>query len=138
MNLKSQRRYGFVLLIVGIVLWAALLIFSDKSKNAVLIGSYGMALALIGLIRIIKTSRLLRDKEKAEDYEAMRKDERTVFIANKARSMALYISVLAQSVAGLVAYFAFDNLIVCQTLYLVTCVQCLTYYIYWIVYSKKY
>ena len=138
MNLKSQRRYGIILLAVGAILWAALLIFADKSKNSVLIGSYGMALALIGLIRVVKTSRLLRDREKAEDYEAMRKDERTVFIANKARSMALYISILLQSVGGLIAYFVFDKRIVCQTLYFVTCVQCLTYYIFWIIYNKKY
>lgn len=138
MNLKFQRKYGLILIIVGVILWAALLLFTEKSENSVLIGSYGMALALIGLFRVIKSSRLLRDKEKAEDYEAMRTDERTVFIANKARSMALYISILVQSAAGLVAYFAFDNLIVCQTLYLVTCVQCMTYYIFWIIYNKKY
>ena len=138
MNLKFQRKYGLILIVVGVILWAALLLFTEKSENSVLIGSYGMALALIGLFRVIKSSRLLRDKEKAEDYEAMRTDERTVFIANKARSMALYISILVQSAAGLVAYFAFDNLIVCQTLYLVTCVQCMTYYIFWIIYNKKY
>ena len=138
MNLKSQRKYGVVLIIIGVILWAALLIFADKSKNAVLIGSYGLALALIGFIRVVKTSRLLRDKDKAEDYETMRTDERTIFIANKARSMALYISILVQSVAGLIAYFVFDSLIVCRTLYFVTCVQCLTYYIFWIVYNKKY
>ena len=138
MNLKNQRRYGIVLTVVGLVGWAVFIFFVKETKNANLIGSFFAGFAAIGILRIIQSTKLLRSPEKAQDYEAMQKDERTVFIANKARSVTLYISILAQCIVSLIAYFAFDNLLVCQVLCITTSFQCLLYYIFWIIYNKKY
>ena len=138
MNLRNQRRYGIVLAIVGLVGWAVFVFLVKETKNTSLIGSFFAGFAAIGILRIIQSTKLLRDPEKAQDYEAMQKDERTVFIANKARSIAFYISILAQSIASIIAYFVFDNLLACQILCYITCFQCLVYYVFWIIYNKKY
>ena len=138
MNLKNQRIYGSVLTVVGLIGWAVFMFLVDETKNTNLIGSFFAGFAAIGILRIIQSTKLLRNPEKAQDYEAMQKDERTVFIANKARSTAFYISILAQCIVSLIAYFAFDSLLVCQVLCFTTCFQCLIYYIFWIFYNKKY
>ena len=138
MNLKNQRKYGIILAVVGLVGWAVFLFFVKETKNTNLIGNFFAGFAAIGILRIIQSTKMLRNPEKAQDYEAMQKDERTVFIANKARSMAFYISILAQCIISIIAYFVFDSLLVCQVLCFATCFQCLVYYIFWIIYNKKY
>ena len=138
MNLKNQRRCGIVLASVGLVGWAVFIFFVKETKNTNLIGSFFAGFAAIGILRIIQSTKLLRNPEKAQDYEAMQKDERTVFIANKARSIAFYISIIAQCIASIIAYFVFDSLLACQLLCYITCFQCLLYYVFWIIFNKKY
>ena len=138
MNLKNQRRCGIVLASVALVGWAVFIFFVKETKNTNLIGSFFAGFAAIGILRIIQSTKLLRNPEKAQDYEAMQKDERTVFIANKARSIAFYISIIAQCIASIIAYFVFDSLLACQLLCYITCFQCLLYYVFWIIFNKKY
>ena len=138
MNLKNQRRCGIVLASVAIVGWAVFIFFVKETKNTNLIGNFFAGFAAIGILRIIQSTKMLRNPEKAQDYEAMQKDERTVFIANKARSIAFYISIIAQCIASIIAYFVFDSLLACQLLCYITCFQCLLYYVFWIIFNKKY
>jgi len=138
MKLKDQRIYGIILMVIGLVGWTVFTFLVKESENTGLIGSFFAAFAAIGILRIIRSSKMLKDTEKAQDYETMQKDERTVFVANKARAMAFYISILAQCIASLIAYFAFKSLLTCQVLCFTTCFQCIVYYIFWIIYNKKY
>ena len=138
MKLKNQRIYGIILTAVGLVGWAVFIFFVKETKNTNLIGSFFAGFAAIGILRIIQSTKLLRNPEKAQDYEAMQKDERTVFIANTARSIAFYISIIAQCIASIIAYFVFDSLLACQLLCYITCFQCLLYYVFWIIFNKKY
>ena len=91
-----------------------------------------------GAVRLLRVYRLSRDPEKAADYDAMLKDERTVYVANKARSMTFFICVYAQLAAGLLALLVFKQPIIGQVLCLVTCAQSLIFCgTYWY-YNKKY
>lgn len=138
MNLKNRRIYGIVLAVIGVATWVLAFLLGGESDNSNYIGSFGAGLAVIGILRIVQSTRLLKNTERAADYEAMQKDERTVFIANKARSVTLAISIIAQCVAALIAYFVFGNELVQKVLLVTTCFQALIYYFFWIIYNKKY
>ena len=98
----------------------------------------GCGLFVCGAVRLLRVYRLSRDPEKAADYDAMLKDERTVYVANKARSVTFFICVYAQLAAGLLALLVFDQPVIGQVLCLVTCAQCLIFSgTYWY-YNRKY
>lgn len=138
MKLRSQKIRGIVFILIGVVGWLLGVFLLKENEQSNFVSGFFAGMVTIGIVSALKAARLMKDPEKAQDYETMQKDERTVFVANKARSMALYISVLAQCVAALTAYVFFKNVIVCKTLCYATCFQCIVYYIYWIIYNKKY
>ena len=83
-------------------------------------------------------SALMRDPEKAADYDASLKDERTVYVANKARSMAFFICIYVQLAAALLAILVFDQVLVGQVLCGLTCLQGLLYTVFYWHYDKVY
>ena len=54
-------------------------------------------------------------------------DERTAYVANKARSMAFFICIYVQLAAALLAILVFDQTLVGQVLCGLTCLQGLLY-----------
>ena len=96
------------------------------------------AIAAVGAVRLLRACRLSRDPEKAADYDASLKDERTAYVASKARGMALYICIYVQLAAALAAILIFKQTLVGQVLCALTCVQSLVYTgCYWY-YNRKY
>ena len=89
-------------------------------------------------MRLLRVSRLSRDPEKAADYEASLKDERTIYIANKARSLAFFACIYAQLAAGLLAILVFEQPLVGRVLCMVTCAQALIFTAAYWYYHRKY
>ena len=79
-----------------------------------------------------------RDPEKAADYDASLKDERTAYVANKARSMTFFICVYVQLAAALLAILVFEQPLVGQVLCGLTCLQSLLYTVFYWHYDKVY
>ena len=139
MSLKNQKKFAILWVIVGVVLWVAALV--PKWENTYYSGlASGMAgcFIVIGVIRLVRVRRWQKDPEKASDYEAALKDERTVYVSNKARSMTFFVSVYVQLAAGLIAIYAFDQLLLGQVLCYLTCFQCLLFTVLFRVYNKRY
>ena len=137
MKLKEQKKFGILWLSIGAALFLAGLLLGETEYGSY-IGGFGGGLTAVGLVRLLRVRRLSRDPEKAADYDAMLKDERTVYVANKARSMTFFICVYAQLAAGLLALLVFDQPLIGQTLCLVTCAQCVIFSgTYWY-YNRKY
>ena len=67
-----------------------------------------------------------------------RADERTAYVANKARSMALYICIYVQLAAALAAILIFKQTLVGQVLCTLTCLQTLVYTSCFWYYNRKY
>ena len=111
MKLKEQKKFG--------ILWL----------------SIGAALFLVGLLL---GRRLSRDPEKAADYDASLKDERTAYVANKARSMTFFICVYVQLAAALLAILMFEQPLVGQVLCGLTCLQSLLYTVFYWHYNNVY
>ena len=137
MKLKEQKKLGILYLVLGAVLFLiGLLTDADEKTNW--LSSFGSAIAVVGAARLLRVYRLTRDPDKAADYDASLTDERTAYVANKARSMAFFISIYVQLAAGLLAILVFDRPLVGQVLCGLTCLQSLLYTVFYWHYDKVY
>ena len=137
MNLQEQKKCGILVTVIGFVMFAIGFLLGDAHMGDFYNG-LGCGMFICGVVRLLRVYRLSRDPEKAADYEAMLKDERTIYVASKARSMTFFICVYAQLAAGLLAILVFDQALIGQVLCLVTCAQSIVFTaVYWY-YNKKY
>ena len=104
MNLQEQKKCGILVTVIGLVMFAIGFLLGDVHMGDFYSG-LGCGLFVCGAVRLLRVYRLTRDPEKATDYDAMLKDERTMYVANKARSVAFFICVYAQLAAGLLSAF---------------------------------
>lgn len=137
MKLKEQKKFGILWLSIGAALFLAGLLLGETGYSSYISG-FGGGLTAVGLVRLLRVRRLSRDPEKAADYDASLKDERTAYVANKARSMAFFISIYVQLAAGLLAILVFDRPLVGQVLCGLTCLQSLLYTVFYWHYDKVY
>ena len=137
MDLQERKKCGILLTVIGHGKFASGFLLGDAHMGDFYSG-LGCGLFVCGAVRLLRVYRLSRDPEKATDYDAMLKDERTMYVANKARSMTFFICVYAQRAAGLLARLVFKQPIIGQVLCLVTWAQSLIFGgTYWY-YNKKY
>jgi len=131
MKLKEQKKIGLLWLSIGVALFLAGLLLGETGYSGY-IGGFGGGLTAVGLVRLLRVSRLGRDPEKAADYDASLKDERTAYVANKARSMTFFLCVYIQLAVALLAILVFGQQLVGQVLLGLTCLQSLLYSVlYW-------
>ena len=138
MTLKNQKKWAILWVIVGAALWIIFTAIGGEDFRSGLLSGMGSAFIVVGVIRLVRVRRWEKDPEKAADYEAALKDERTAYVSNKARSMTFFISVYVQLAAGLIAIFVFDQKLLGQVLCYLTCFQCLLFTVLYRVYNKKY
>ena len=137
MKLKEQKKICILMIVIGLVLFVVGCLL-DEAHMGSFYNGLGCGIFACGAVRLLRVRRLSRDPEKAADYDASLKDERTIYVASKARSMTFFICVYAQLAAGLLALLVFGQPVIGQTLCLVTCAQSLTFTaVYWY-YNKKY
>ena len=137
MKLREQKKLGILYLVLGVVLFLIGLL-TDVSEKTNWLSSFGSAIAVVGAMRLLRVCRLIRDPDKAADYDAALKDERTAYVANKARALALYICIYVQLAAALAAILIFKQTLVGQVLCALTCVQLLVYTGCFWYYNRKY
>lgn len=82
MKLKEQKKLGMLYFVLGAVL--AIAGYFIKSSW---LASFGGGVCVLGLVRLLRAARLSRDPDQAADYDASLQDERTAYVANKARSL---------------------------------------------------
>ena len=133
MKLKEQKKFGILWLSIGAALFLAGLLLGETGYSSYISG-FGGALMGVGAARLLRVRRLSRDPEKAADYDASLKDERTAYVANKARSMTFFICVYVQLAAALV----FNQPLVGQVLCGLTCLQSLLYTVFYWHYNNVY
>ena len=137
MNLQEQKKCGILVTVIGLVMFAIGFLLGDAHMGDFYSG-LGCGLFVCGAVRLLRVYRLSRDPEKAAEYDASLKDERTVYISNKARSMTLFICVFVQLAASMLAILVFDQVLVGQVLCGLTCLQGLLYTVFYWHYDKVY
>ncbi len=135
MKLTAQRNFGIFWLIAGAALLAAGCL---SGTDGSLLSGFGGGFIACGAVRLLRVHRLGSDPERAADYEASLTDERTAYVANKARSMAFFISIYVQLAAALLAILVFEQPLVGQVLCGLTCLQGLLYTVFFWRFNRKY
>ena len=69
------------------------------------ISSFGIALAVVGLVRLRNYVIITRSEERIKKQEILETDERNIFIVNKARSVSFIVYTLLLCVAVIVLSF---------------------------------
>lgn len=95
---EGTEKLGMLYFVLGAVL--AIAGYFIKSSW---LASFGGGVCVLGLVRLLRAARLSRDPEQAADYDASLQDERTAYVANKARSLTFFICIYAQLLAVLAA-----------------------------------
>ena len=137
MKLKEQRKIGIIFLIAGAALFGVGLLTAE-SESLDWLSSFGSAIAFLGIARLLRVYRLSRDEDRAADYDASIKDERTAYVANKARSLTFFICMYAQLAASFLAIVVFRQTLVGQVLCIMTCVQAVIYSVCFWYFNRKY
>ena len=86
MNLQEQKKCGILLIAIGLVMFAIGFLLGDAHMGDFYSG-LGCGLFACGAVRLLPVYRLSRHPEKAADYDEMIKDESTMEVAKKARSL---------------------------------------------------
>lgn len=137
MKLKEMKKLGILYIIVGVVLFL-IGIVTDGAQGDNWFVMIGSALAAVGILRILKISRLNRNPEQAADYDASLQDERVAYVANKARSLTFFISVYAQLIIAFVLVLVFRQTLIGEAFCMLTGLQCVIYTLCFWHYSKRY
>ena len=133
MKLKDQKKLGTLYFVLGAVL--AIAGYFIKKKWG---GSFWGGVLVGGVVRLLRAARLSHDPNQAADYDASLQDERTAYVANKARSLTFFICIYAQLLAVLAAILVFHQPLIGKVLCALTCIQSLVYTgCYWY-YNRKY
>lgn len=85
MILKEQKKCAVVLLITGTVMFLTTWLTED-SHGFDFLNGLGCGLFFAGALRLLRIYRIGRDSQKAADYDIYVKDERTAYIASRARN----------------------------------------------------
>lgn len=97
----------------------------------------GMALVLVGVLRLVQFFRYCKDDAYREKYETEMADERNSFIRNKAWAWAGYLFILIAGVAVIVLKVLGQDL-VSQVISYMICVMLILHWGSYLVLRKKY
>ena len=132
-KLKTRLIIGIAYIVLGVAMTAVCII--SKTENQ-FISSLGLALAVIGIVRIRNHFLITKNEETIRKQEIAETDERNVSIANKARAAAFILYIFMASlfviVMGILDKIAFAQ----WASYSVGALVAI-YWICYIVYQKK-
>ena len=98
---------AIIYVVIGIILFGLSLVqILDQFWSGM-----GSALFTIGVIRLIRTHRFLKDEKFREKIEIEESDERNHFIRNKAWAWAGYLFVMIMAVASIVLKIAGQDIL---------------------------
>ena len=133
MKLKEQKKLGTLYFVLGAVL--AIAGYFIKSSW---LASFGGGVCVLGLVRLLRAARLSHDPNQAADYDASLQDERTAYVANKARSLTFFYLHLRAAACRPRSNSGFHQPLIGKVLCALTCIQSLIYTgCYWY-YNRKY
>lgn len=133
---KDLKKFSALVFPIGLVF--ILLGVLVEEETGCFYSGFGSGLLAVGIAKLVQYRRLAKDPEKLADYEASLKDERTVYVANKARSMTFFVTVYLELAAGLAALYFLPDPLVGKILCFAASAQCLVFVLIYWYYNKKY
>lgn len=133
--MKREKRT--ILSIIWVILGLVLIALSFAGKVDEFWNGMGFALAIVGVLQLLRTHRFMKNEAYREKVEIAETDERNHFIRCKAWAWAGYLFVIITAVSSLVFKFMGQDLLS----YAASMAVCLLLVLYWVAYyvlQKKY
>ena len=133
-KLKQRLYIAVSYIVIGLVLIAAGAL--NHFENQFLF-SFGMALTMMGILRLIRHRKITKDESTIRRQEVAETDERTLMMAEKARSWAFTYSILIAGIAVIVLSLLGKH-DTAQPFAWYVCGQVSLYWICWLFARKKF
>ncbi len=101
-KLKTRLYLAISYIVLGVGMIAAGFITGTDNQ---FVSSYGLALAVVGIVRLKQYFRITKNEERIRKQEIAETDERNIAIVHKARSITFSIYVLLACVVVIVLSF---------------------------------
>ena len=133
-KLKQRLYIAVSYIVIGLVLIAADAL--NHLENQFFF-SFGMALTVMGILRLIRHRKVTKDESTIRRQEVAETDERTLMMAEKARSWAFSYSVMIAGIAVIVLSLLGKH-DTAQPFAWFVCAEVVLYWICWLLARKKY
>ena len=133
--MKREKRT--ILSIIWVILGLVLIALSFAGKVDEFWNGMGFALAIVGVLQLLRTHRFMKNSAYREAVEIAETDERNHFIRSKAWAWAGYLFVIIVGVSVVIFKIAGQDLLA----YAACIAVCLLMVLYWVAYyvlQKKY
>lgn len=102
----------------------------------IFLNGLGCGFFFAGVLCLLRIYRIGRDSQKAADYDIYVKDERTAYIASRARNLTFFICIYGQLIAGIGVILFLKQPLLGKTLCLLSGLQSLLYSICFWYYNR--
>ena len=105
MELKNKMKMRMITMVVYIIIGAVLCVigYTGMAEND-FVFSWGAALIVCALLKIVQYILLMRNPEKMQEIAIAEKDERNIMIYEKSRSLAFTVYIMASAIAVIVLF----------------------------------
>lgn len=133
-KLKQRRNIAVSYIVIGLALIAADALNHFENQ---FFFSFGMALIVMGILRLIRHRKITKSEASVRRQEVAETDERTLMMAEKARSWAFSYSIMIAGIAVIVLSLLGKH-DAAQPFAWFVCGQIFLYWICWLILRKKY
>ena len=133
-KLKQRLYIAVFYIVIGLLLIAADTLNHFENQ---FFFSFGITLIVMGILRLIRHRKITKDDASIHRQEVAETDERTLMMAEKARSWAFSYSVMIAGVAVIVLSLLGKH-DTAQPFAWFVCAEVVLYWICWLILRKKY
>lgn len=133
-KLKQRLYVGLFYLVLGLILMlVGIWIYSENS----FVFSFGLAILVMGLSRILRYRKIIRDEKYMRKQELIEKDERLLMLSERAKSWVFSFSVMLAGLTVIVlSLLGYNDQALPFAWYV--CGMVVLYWIFWFILGKKY
>lgn len=133
-KLQARLYIAVSYIVIGLVLIAADALNHFENQ---FFFSFGITLIVIGILRLLRHRKITKDEASIHRQEVTETDERTLMMAEKARSWAFSYSILIAGIAVIVlSLLGYHDEALPFAWYV--CGMVVLYWIFWLILRKKY
>ena len=132
-KLKMRLFFGIGYIVIGVALILSFLLIDTENDY---FSSFGFALIVIGAVRVRNHFLITKNEETLKKQEIAETDERNIAIANRAKSIAFMVYIIASAISVIALQILHKS----ELATVISATMCFMLLVYWVSYfiiSKK-